>query len=262
MLLAPKSHKIALIELFGTLGGGIRTPAYERLLSSVRSSSRVRALVLDIDSPGGSVAASEYLYGQVQRVAEKKPVVACIRGYGASGAYLVSCAAGRIVASPGALIGSIGVISIRPVVEELLRRLGVSVNVSKRGALKDMGAFWRETTPEEKEKMQGLIDESYERFVSVVARARRMDDAAARRLATGEVFWASRALELGLIDELGDLDRAVDVAVELSGAPRRLLRLRPPRSLRERLLRPAAESLVDAAISEVERRVMVSGMRY
>jgi ClpP class serine protease len=76
------------------------------------------------------------------------------------------------------------------------------------------------------------------------------------------VFWASRALELGLIDELGDLDRAVDVAAELSGAPRRLLRLRPPRSLRERLLRPAAESLVDAAISEVERRVMVSGLRY
>ena len=176
--------------------------------------------------------------------------------WGPPGAYLVSCAATRIVASPGALVGSIGVISIRPVLVELLRRLGASVSVSKSGAFKDMGAFWRDATPEENEKMQVLIDEYFESFLSIVTKSRHLDEEEARGLATGEVFWAPRALERGLIDELGDLDRAIDLASELSGAPRRLVHVRPPRSLRDRIFRPTAESLVHAATSELERRLL------
>ena len=99
------------------------------------------------------------------KVADKKPVVASIRGLGASGAYYISCAANKIIASPGAIIGSIGVISIRPALQQLLERVGVGVNVNKSGPYKDMGAFWREATDDEQAKMQELIDKFYDDFV-------------------------------------------------------------------------------------------------
>ena len=196
-LLPRRKGRIAVIEMFGTIGGRVRSPEYERLLSRARTSRRFAALVLDIDSPGGAVTTSEYLYGQVARIAEEKPVVASVRGVGASGAYYIGCAATRFVASQGALIGSIGVLSITPILEELLGRLGVAVSVRKSGAYKDMGAFWRQPTDEEIGKMQALIDESYDRFVSVVATSRNLGDEAVRSLATGEVYWAPKALELG-----------------------------------------------------------------
>ena len=249
------------MELFGTIGGGIRSATYEQVFEQVRKSRSLRALVLDIDSPGGSVPASEYIYHSIRRVAEDKPVIACIRGVGASGAYMAACAARTIVATPGALIGSIGVISVRPVLHALLQKLGVDVNVTKSGALKDMGAFWRPSTPEEEEKLQALIDESYDRFVEIVAGARGMDPAAVKKLATGEVYWAPKALEMGLVDELGDLDVAVGRAAEAAGCASRVARIGPRRGLRQRLLGPFAESLVDSISNEIERRIQVESLR-
>ena len=262
MRFIPRRQRIAVVELFGTIGGAVRSPVYERIFSAVRTDRRVKALVLDIDSPGGGVPASDYLYRSVARIAEEKPVVASIRGIGASGAYLIGCAAHKIVATPGAIVGSIGVISIRPALQELLQRLGVGINVSKSSPLKDMGAFWREATTEETEKMQGLIDESFDVFVAAVARARKMDEERVRGLATGEVFWAPKAKELGLIDRLGDLDDAIDVAAELSGAPRKPMFIRPRRGLRHRVLGPFAESLVESVAEEVERRLWIGSLRY
>ena len=258
----PKRQRIAVVELFGTIGGSVKSPALEKVLSAAHTDSRTRALVLDIDSPGGAVPASDYLYRRVARIAEEKPVVASIRGIGASGAYLISCAAHRIVAIPGAIVGSIGVISIRPVLQELLSRLGVGVNVSKSGTLKDMGAFWRESTDEESRKMQQLIDDSFDVFVSIVAKARKMDEDVVRGLATGEVYWAPKAKEVGLVDELGDLDRAIDLAAELAGAPRRPVFLRPSRGLRDRLFGPFAQSLVEAVADETEARLWLNSLRY
>ena len=217
--------------------------------------------MLDIDSPGGSVPASDYLHRRIARVAKDKPVVASIRGLGASGAYLIGCAAHRIVAIPGSLVGSIGVISIRPILQELLERVGVSVSVNKSGEFKDMGAFWRSATPEEEQKFQALIDEFYEDFVSTVAQARKLEEEKVRSIATGEIYRASTAMELGLVDELGDLDRGIDLAAELSGAPRRPVRMGPRRGLRARLLAPFAESLVETTVSEVERRLWAGYLR-
>ena len=262
MALLPKRQRIAVVELFGSIGGSLRSPVYEQVFSRIRKDRGTRAMVLDIDSPGGSVAASDYLYRSVAKVAMEKPVVASIRGIGASGAYLIGCAAQKIVAIPGSLIGSIGVISIRPVFEELLQRLGIDVSVNKSGAFKDMGAFWRKSTEEEEQKIQALVDDFYDDFVSIVAQARRMDVDVVRGLATGEVFRAPRAAELGLVDELGDLDRAIDLAVEMSGAPRRPVHVRPRRGFRERMMGPLAESLVETAALEVERRLSAGYLRY
>ncbi len=253
--------RIAVVELFGAIGGQIKSPAYEQIFASVARDANIQALVLDVDSPGGGVSASDYLYRSVLKVAEKKPVIASIRGVGASGAYYISCAAHRIVASHAALVGSIGVISVRPALQEIMQRIGVGVNVNKSGLHKDMGAFWRDATPEEEEKMQSLIDDSFDTFVAIVAEGRKMDADEVRRIATGEVYWATRAKELGLVDELGDLDRALDIAAEVSGAPRKPVYLRPRRSLRQLLLNPTADALTESIGNEIERRLWSGWLR-
>src|SRR5207249_3005187 len=109
---------------------------------------RIKALVIDIDSPGGGAGASEYLYRAVARIARQKPVIAFVRGTGASGAYMVAAAATKIIAVPMAVIGSIGVISMRPMLYEMLSKIGVRMEVNKAGRLKDMFSSFREPTPE------------------------------------------------------------------------------------------------------------------
>ena len=262
MRLLPARKRIAVVEVFGSIGGSVKSAVHGRIFSTIRRDRRIRAVVLDIDSPGGAVPASDYLYRSVAAIAEEKPVVASIRGVGASGSYMICCGASHVLASPGAIIGSIGVISVRPALEELLGRLGVGVNVTKSGEFKDLGAFWRASTLEEDAKIQGLIDDSFDAFVSIVANARKMDEDRVREIATGEVYWAPRALELGLIDEMGDLDRAIDVAAELSGAPRKTVVIGPKRSFRERLFGSFAEALVDQTASEIERRLLMASLRY
>ena len=254
-------NRIAVVELFGSIGGQIKSPTYEQIFATIAQDDNIRALVLDIDSPGGGVSASDYLYRSVLKVAEKKPVIASIRGLGASGAYYISCAAHTIVASHAAIVGSIGVISVRPALQELMQRMGIGVNVNKSAEHKDIGAFWRDATPEEEAKMQALIDDSYSTFVGIVSKARKMSEDDVRRIATGEVYWAPRAQEVGLVDELGDLDRALDIAAEISGAPRKPVYFRPRRSLRQLLLNPAADALTESIGNEVERRLWQGWLR-
>ena len=234
--LLPGRPGIGVLEIHGLLGAGVRPAAYHRLLDRLERSSRIGCVVLDIDSPGGSVSASEDLYLKVARLREKKPVVAFIRGTGASGSYMVACAASRVVALPSAIVGSIGVISMRPVAVELLERLGISVSVSKSGPFKDMGAFYRLPTDEEHEKLQGLIDELFQAFVERVAEARHLDVDQVRSYATGEIYTARRGKELGLVDELGDFDTVLDMAASLGRVPRRVTYVRLPRSVRQRLI--------------------------
>ena len=254
---------VAVLELHGVIGTQMRIPAYSRILENVARNKRYRALLVDIDSPGGSAAGSEVLYRGLRRVAESKPVYAYVRGMGASGGYYVACAASRVFALPTALVGSIGVIYLRPVLEQLLEKMGVEFSIFKGGRLKDMSGFWRSPTPEESEKFQGLIDEIYDNFVSVVARSRSLEDSAVRELATGEVMTAVRAVDLGLIDQIGDFEDAV-AAVSLAGGVRRprLKWLQPRRSLAQRLMGKTETGPGVAGLTEVLQRVMSGGIYF
>jgi protease-4 len=249
-------ERIAVTELFGAIGSPARTSEYVRMLKAVEENKRIKALVIDIDSPGGGAGASEYLYRAVQRVAKKKPVVAFIRGTGASGAYMVAAAATKVVAVPMAVVGSIGVISMRPMLYEMLAKIGVHMEVRKSGRLKDMFSSFREPTEEERQKEQALIDSFYRRFVQLVAEARDMPEDRVRELATGEVFTAEQAKDHGLIDELGDIDSAIDLAQSLANLEQRKVSyIRPHRSLRDRLLSGTAASMVDVAAWALESRL-------
>ena len=164
---------VAVVEMHGVIGSQVRASAYSRIFEGVARSKSYKALLLDIDSPGGSAAASEALHRSIERVAEVKPVYAYVRGMGASGGYYLCCAASRVFALPTAMVGSIGVIFLRPVLEQLLGRAGVEFSVFKGGKYKDMTGFWRSPTAEESEKLQELIDEIYDNFVQVVSKGGR-----------------------------------------------------------------------------------------
>jgi len=261
MLLAglkSKTHSVAVVEMEGAIGPRIKPSEYVKLFRHLEESQSVRAVVLDIDSPGGSAPGSNYLYLAVKSLAAKKPVIAFIRGVGASGAYMLACPATKIVAIPSAIIGSIGVISMRPAVYEALERIGVQMSVTKSDRLKDMGSMFREATEEEKQKEQALVDDLYDQFLEIVAEGRGMDKAKAKELATGEVFTARRCVDLGLVDELGDLERAIDIAAELGEAPRRPVWLKPRKGLRDMLSSMVGTSLaasfVDAVAARIEDR--------
>jgi protease IV len=255
--------RIAVTELFGAIGSPQRTTEYIRMFRSIEENRRIRALVIDIDSPGGSAGPSEYIFRSVQRIAKKKPVIAFVRGTGASGAYMVACGATKVVAIPTAIIGSIGVISMRPMLYDMLEKIGVRVEVTKAGRLKDMFSFFREPTDEERRKEQALLDSFYDRFVELVSDARGMPAERVRELATGEVFTADQARQHGLIDELGDLETAIDLAQKLSELPqRRITYVKPHRGLRDRLLGNTAVAFVDAVAMAVETRLRSRDIGY
>jgi protease IV len=220
----------------------VRTDDLLRTLSTARHNPRIRAVLLEIDSPGGGATASEALYLAVKRVAAVKPVVAWIRGTGASGAYFLACGATRILSFPSAIVGSIGVISIRPIAVEALQRLGTRIVVTKTGKYKDLGAPWREVTDEDAAKERELVDAIFARFVGAVRAARGLDAAATARVTTGEVWLGAQAVDLNLVDALSEHeDAALQVAQDLAGLPHRhTLRLGPRRTLLQRVGVPGA----------------------
>jgi len=247
--------RIAIVRLYGPIGGGARTADWVELVRRLRESKRVPAVVLDIDSPGGSATASDDMFLALERLAAKKPLIAAIRGTGASGSYLAAMAARRIVAQPHAIVGSIGVISAGPRLPRLLDRLGISVTENRAGRLKGMGAPWRDETDEERAKEQAVVDAFYDAFVDRVAKGRHMPDATVRDLATGEVWLGEEAMRLGLVDEVGDLERAVELAAEAAGVPARSAPVRLHRSLFGRLTGRFAATMADAITDEIETRL-------
>lgn len=251
--------RVAIVRLHGPIAGGARTSEWIELVRHLRESRRIPAVVIDIDSPGGSAPASDDMFLAVQRLAAVKPVVAAIRGTGASGSYLAALAARRIVANPVAVVGSIGVISAGPRLPRLLDRLGVSVAERRAGRLKGMGAPWREETDEEREKEQSIVDAFYDVFVERVAAARGITEERARELATGEVWLGRQALELGLVDEIGDLERATEIAAEMAGVPPRAAPVRLRRPFFSRLVDRFATRLAESLASEIVAR---AGDRY
>jgi len=218
-------NKVAVISLSGPIqfessgfffGGSVITPESVRTeLERARNDVSVKAIVLQVDSPGGSVAASQEIVNQLELV--KKPIVVSMSDLAASGGYYISAGADKIVALPGTLTGSIGVISEMPNLKGLFDKLGIDMQVFIAGKHKDMYAGLRELTPEEKVLMQGMTDQLYNQFVQVVAKGRGLSEDKVRELATGQLYTGIQAKELGLVDELGGLQTAIDLAASLAG---------------------------------------------
>ena len=254
---------VAVVEVYGVIGSQVRASAYSRIFEGVARSKSYKALLLDIDSPGGSASASEALHRSIERVAEVKPVFAYVRGMGASGGYYLCCAASRVFALPTATVGSIGVIFLRPVLEQLLGKAGIEFSIFKGGKYKDMTGFWRSPTAEESEKFQALIDEIYDNFVQAVSRGRSLPEESVRELATGEVMTAQRAIGAGLVDQIGDFTDALNAVAVAGGTRPRPRILQPRRTLSQRLFgRGSAQSASLMGLSDGLQRILNGGIYY
>jgi protease-4 len=226
LLSRPAAGKIVVIPLSGTITTGDSslfssstiTPGLVReYLTKAEKDPAVKAIVLRIESPGGEIEPCQEILLEIERVKETMPIVVSMGGTAASGGYYISTQADKIVALPTTQTGSIGVISQLINVEGLLEKLGIQIETFKGGKYKDMYWGFRELTPEEEEIMQEMIDEYYEQFIDVVAEGRGLSKDDVRDLATGQLYSGAKAKELGLVDELGDLNTAINLAAELAG---------------------------------------------
>ncbi len=222
--LLPKP-KVALVEVHGPIvsearfafGAVASEESLARAIRAARLEPSVLAVVLHIDSPGGSALASDRIHHEVERLAAEKPVVAYLSNIAASGGYYVAAPARVIVARPQTITGSIGVVATHFVVKGLLEKLGVSTDVIKRGAHADLHSMARHLEDDERALLERDIDAFYATFVNVVARGRKRSVEEVEKLAQGRVYSGTDALACGLVDELGGLDFAIHRATELAG---------------------------------------------
>jgi protease IV len=198
------------------LSGGTVTP--EEIMSQLdeaKKNPNVKAILIRVNSPGGSAAASQEIFEEVKKI--EKPVVVSVSETCASGAYLVASAADKIIANQSSSVGSIGVIMQIPNYEDLYEKLGLRYTTIKQGEYKDVGSPDRPLTEEEINLFEAQLNEIYIQFIADVAEARNMDISRIEELATGWVFLGSEALDLGLIDGIGNYKDAINVAAELGG---------------------------------------------
>jgi protease-4 len=212
---------IALVELNEEI---VSSQNIVQQIKRYRENTSVRAIVLRIESPGGGVSASQEIYEEVKKTREYgKPIVVSMGSVAASGGYYIAVGASRIVANPGSITGSIGVISQFMHVNQLLEKIGVSSTTVKSGEMKDAGSPFRASTAEDRKYFQEMIDDIHDQFVSTVAAERKLEKSLVKKYADGRVFTGRKAYDMKLIDTLGTYQDAIKIAADMAqvyGTPR------------------------------------------
>lgn len=208
-----KTPNLAVVKIEGEI------TQIDDILETINKADKdehIKGVLLHVNSPGGALAPSIELSMAIKRLAMHKPVVAYAAGSMTSGSYYASIWSNYIMANPGAFIGSIGVLFQAPNVAELAKKLGISEQIITAGDYKQMGTFTREWTPKERGALKGLIDDAYGLFVHDVATARGLDETKPNEFANAQVFIASKALHVKLIDEIGSINEAKEKVEELA----------------------------------------------
>jgi len=229
-------------------------------LKNIKKDPRVKGIILRIDSPGGSVAATQEIYKAIKDLRDPdRPVVISMGDIATSGAYYVACSADKIVANPGTLTGNIGVIMSIPNVGELLGRFGVKFTVIKSGRHKDIGSIFRDMSPEERNLLEGVINNAYDQFFKAFAEGRGgvIPEERLHELADGRIFTGEQAKELGLVDELGGLAEAVKLTAELAGIKGEPLVVEEDSFIFERFMGLLEERLLRNPLDELQKQERV-----
>jgi protease-4 len=241
--LGTSGERVALIELTEPI---LDSQNIVRQFKKYRENRAVRAIVFRVDSPGGGVSASQEIYEEVKKTRNSgKPVVVSMGSVAASGGYYVSCGASKIVANPGTLTGSIGVIFQFLHFNELMNKIGIDASTFKTGKYKDIGSPFRKTTEDEKKFFDQLLGDVYNQFVDVVAKERKMDRKRVVQYADGRVFTGRQAFEYGFVDTLGTLEDAITIAAKLGDISGK------PKMVKERKVRTWLERLMGEAVTEI-----------
>ncbi len=247
--------KIGVIPVVGTIEDS------RELLSQLvefRKDAGIRVIILRINSPGGRVAPAQELYREIRRTMETKRVIVSTGDVAASGGYYIASAADKIVANPGTILGSIGVIMEFLQLQELLNKAGVGLEVLKSGQFKDIGSPLREMTPRERALMMEMLQDIQGQFVEAVAQGRGLPVEKVEEIADGRVFSGARGKELGLVDQLGNFQDAVELAkkmADIKGEADLVYPERPGIGLWDLLAEGAARGVIRAARDLLQSRV-------
>jgi protease-4 len=236
--------KIAIVEVKGVIA---QSSGIIEELQQYLEDREVKAIILRIDSPGGGVGPAQEIYREVMRIKPKKKVVTSMGSVAASGGYYIASASDLIVANPGTITGSIGVIMQFSNFEELLKKIGIKGVVLKSGEHKDIGSPFREMTPEEKKIMQDVLDNVHQQFIQAVADGRKLDRTKVVEIADGRILTGEQAKNLGLVDQMGNLQDTIEITAKMVGISGKPNVLYPKKrlSIWELLMRDMASAIID-----------------
>lgn len=209
------ADRIALVKIEGLIA---TSEKIIEELGEYTDDSSIKAIVIRVDSPGGGVVASQEIHNAVKKAKKSgKKVVISMGSVAASGGYYLAAPADKIVANPGTLTGSIGVIMEFATIEKLLEKIGVKGMVIKAGEYKDMGSPFRDMTEQERKLLQSVMDDVHAQFIQAVVEGRRLPLATVQAIADGRIFTGRQAMDLKLVDQLGDLEESIQAAADLAG---------------------------------------------
>jgi protease-4 len=236
--------KIAIVEIKGVIS---QSAGIIEELQLYLEDEGVKAIILRIDSPGGGVGPSQEIHREILKGKSKKKVVTSMGSVAASGGYYIACASDLIVANPGTITGSIGVLMQFSNFEELLKKIGIKGMVLKSGEHKDIGSPFREMTPEEKRIMQEVLDNVHQQFIQAVAEGRKLDYSKVVQIADGRILTGEQAKNFGLVDKMGNLQDTIDITAKMVGIKGKPNVLYPKKriSIWELLMRDMASAIVD-----------------
>jgi protease-4 len=210
----PLGAKVAVIEVTGVI---IDSADVIKEIEDYADNNSIKAVILRVNSPGGGVAPSQEIYEEILKLKKKKKVIVSMGAVAASGGYYIAAPADKIIANAGTLTGSIGVIMELPNVKGLMEKIGIESQVIKSGRHKDIASVFKSLTAEEKQILQTVLDDVHDQFIEAVAVSRNMDAEVVRKLSDGRIFTGRMAKEIGLVDELGNLQDAIKIAGEMAG---------------------------------------------
>lgn len=234
---------VGLVEIKGMI---VDSQDIVKQLIDLRKNDKVKAVVIRIDSPGGVVGPSQEIHAEIKKLATRKKVVVSMGSVAASGGYYIAAAASRILANPGTITGSIGVLMKFSNMEGLMGKIGMKAFTLKTGKYKDVGSPARPMSKQDKAMLQGVIDNAHSQFVRAVAEGRKLHEADVRKIADGRIFTGEQALALKLVDKIGTLQDAVEEAGKLGGISGEPQIIKPPKK---------KKLLLDMLIEETASRI-------
>lgn len=251
-------EKVGVIEVVGVIANSRETIEE---LKRFREDDDIRAIVVRVDSPGGVVGPSQEIYREIVRTKATKKVIASMGAVAASGGYYVIAGTDGIVANPGTITGSIGVIMEYTNFQELFNKIGLSPVVIKSGQFKDTGSPARAMTPEEEKILKAFVDRLHQQFVAAIAEGRQLDLAKVQDLADGRIYTGQDAKDLGLVDRIGNLEDAIEWAGRLAGIEGKIVAVYPPEK-KISILRLLSESALKDLLGRVTRPEMTAEYIY
>jgi len=252
--------RIGVIKIHGVIRNADK---YLRLLDEAEKDGKIKAVIIRVDSPGGVVGACQEIHDKVKEITEKKPVVVSMGSVAASGGLYISVPATKIVANPGTITGSIGVILQTFNFSSLINKIGIKVVTIKSGPYKDILNPFGKPDPKHAEIVQKLIEQSYAQFVKAVADGRKIPIEKVKEFADGRIFTGEEAKRLGLVDYLGNFDKAVEIARKLAKCPKaKIYYLKRKKGLMERIFGERAGELILNLIEALSGNVKETQVMY